>query len=299
MTSGSGPNGPDEAAGWRRTESLGEFLTAAGPYLRSEPALHTVPLTVTDALARQGMGLYGDVAPRFGWREAPGAAYAALLWTPPWPPSLIGGDETAARQLARSLAGDEGPVPSGVRARPEPARAFAEEWTRLTGHVSRLAFRTRLYRLGTLHRPAPPPGRARTAGEGDRATLERWYEGFADDVGLTVGLAADVWVDAALARGGIRLWEDEGRPVAMAVATLPVGGSARVATVYTPPELRGRGYAGAVTADLSARVTARGDEAVLFTDLANPTSNGLYRRLGYEPVAEFEEYAFASGPAGE
>lgn len=31
---------------------------------------------------------------------------------------------------------------------------------------------------------------------------------------------------------------------------------------------------------------------MLFTDLANPTSNGLYRRLGYEPLAEFEEYAF-------
>jgi predicted GNAT family acetyltransferase len=31
---------------------------------------------------------------------------------------------------------------------------------------------------------------------------------------------------------------------------------------------------------------------VLFTDLANPTSNALYQRLGYRPVSGFAQYAF-------
>ncbi|MFH9014804.1 GNAT family N-acetyltransferase [Streptomyces sp. NPDC017943] len=33
-------------------------------------------------------------------------------------------------------------------------------------------------------------------------------------------------------------------------------------------------------------------EVVLFTDLADPTSNGLYQRLGYRPVADFAVYDF-------
>ncbi|MGA4858100.1 GNAT family N-acetyltransferase [Streptomyces koyangensis] len=296
MGSDGGLNGREGEGGWWLTGSLEEFLLVAGAYLRSRPALHTVALTVSDALGRQGLGLYGDEPPRFGWRAEAGEVSAALLWTPPFVPMVVGGDEAAARGLARALAGGDGPALGGVGAPAEQARAFAGEWARTTGQATRRTFRKRLYRLGTLHRPAPPPGRARSAGEGDRATLERWHDGFAADVGATAGLGAGAWVDAGLARGGIRLWEDGGRPVAMAVATLPVAGSVRVTTVYTPPALRGRGYAGAVTADLSARVTAGGDEAVLFTDLTNPTSNGLYRRLGYEPLAEFEEYAFEAGP---
>ncbi|MCQ9709933.1 GNAT family N-acetyltransferase [Streptomyces sp. BSP1] len=290
-----GPNGRQEEGGWRLTGSLEEFLTAGGAYLRSRPALHTVALTVSDALGRRGLDLYGDEPPRFGWRAVSGEVSAVLLWTPPHVPMVVGGDEAAARGLARVLAEGEGPAPGGVGAPVEQARAFAGEWARTTGQATWRTFRKRLYRLGGLHRPALPPGRARSAGEADRATLERWHDGFAADVGATVGLGAAAWVDAGLARGGIRLWEDGGRPVAMAVATLPVAGSVRVTTVYTPPALRGRGYAGAVTADLSARVTAGGAEAVLFTDVANPTSNGLYRRLGYEPLAEFEEYAFGAG----
>lgn len=249
-------------------------------------------MTVSDALERRGLDLYGDEPPRFGWCAEAGEVSAALLWTPPFVPMVVGGDEAAARGLARVLAGERGPRPAG----------WGPRWNRLG--PSRGSGRGRPGRRpgapsasgstgwALCSRPALPTGRARSAGEGDRATLERWHDGFAADVGATVGLGAGAWVDAGLARGGIRLWEDGGRPVAMAVATLPVAGSVRVTTVYTPPALRGRGYAGAVTADLSARVTAGGEQAVLFTDLANPTSNGLYRRLGYEPLAEFEEYAF-------
>jgi predicted GNAT family acetyltransferase len=61
----------------------------------------------------------------------------------------------------------------------------------------------------------------------------------------------------------------------------------RVAPVYTPKQLRGRGYAGAVTAAVSqAALDAGAAEVSLFTDLANPTSNALYQRLGYRPLED-------------
>lgn len=66
----------------------------------------------------------------------------------------------------------------------------------------------------------------------------------------------------------------------------------RVAAVYTPPEHRRRGYAEARVGRLSADLSARGNQCMLYTNLGNPTSNSLYRRLGYEVVSEVLRYGF-------
>ncbi|NEA23957.1 GNAT family N-acetyltransferase, partial [Actinomadura bangladeshensis] len=56
---------------------------------------------------------------------------------------------------------------------------------------------------------------------------------------------------------------------------------------YTPAEHRRRGYGAAVTAAATTgALDAGADDVVLFTDLANPTSNGVYRRIGYRPVQD-------------
>ncbi|WP_436840003.1 GNAT family N-acetyltransferase [Streptomyces althioticus] len=50
---------------------------------------------------------------------------------------------------------------------------------------------------------------------------------------------------------------------------------------------RGRGYGAAVTAAVSQAARDAGAEHVLlFTDLANPASNSLYRRIGFQPVSD-------------
>jgi predicted GNAT family acetyltransferase len=57
--------------------------------------------------------------------------------------------------------------------------------------------------------------------------------------------------------------------------------------------LRGRGYASALVASLTERLLAGGRRfCFLFTDLSNPTSNKIYQRIGYEPVADVDEYRF-------
>jgi predicted GNAT family acetyltransferase len=73
-----------------------------------------------------------------------------------------------------------------------------------------------------------------------------------------------------------------------------VAGQVRVDPVYTPAPLRGRGYAGAVTVEASrAALTAGATDVVLFTNVANPTSNALYQKIGYRPVTDFGLYDFA------
>ena len=82
------------------------------------------------------------------------------------------------------------------------------------------------------------------------------------------------------------------RPVAMAGVFDAVAGVARIGPVYTPPDRRGRGYASALVAEVSDAVLTRGQRCILYTDLENPTSNAIYRALGYRAVAEALKYRF-------
>jgi GNAT superfamily N-acetyltransferase len=94
-------------------------------------------------------------------------------------------------------------------------------------------------------------------------------------------------VDDRLSHAGLTLWEIGGQPVAMAGRTRDVAGVVRVGPVYTAPAHRQRGYGGAVTTAVTQAALDGGASAVvLFTDLANPTSNALYQRLGYRPVGD-------------
>jgi RimJ/RimL family protein N-acetyltransferase len=284
---------PDD---WQLTDDPDDFLSHAGDFLRSRPALHTVPLTVVDALRRRGLHLYGEQAPMFGWlRGEGGEVRATLLHTPPFQVHVtpLGAEEADA--LAARLAGLGHRVP-GVSAERDTAEIFAAAWQRHTGAAGEIRQRQRLYRLGDLTVPEPrPEGRARVAGPADRELLVRWYGEFMEAVALGARQDAGEWADARIAYGGVTLWETpDGTPVAMAGVTPESAGQARVAPVYTPAHLRGRGYAGAATAEVSRAALAAGvREVLLFTDLANPTSNGLYQRIGYRGVADFAMWEFA------
>ncbi|MDH6550596.1 putative GNAT family acetyltransferase [Streptomyces sp. SAI-133] len=279
---------------WHATDDLDAFLVRAGDFLRSRPDLHTVPLTVTEVLRTRGPHAYGSGVPVLGLLEEGGSVRATYFRTPPHRLFLTPLTAERADSLAAHLQSLGQPVP-GVSADARTAAAFAEAWRRRTGATPVPYRRQRLYRLGTLTAPRPlPEGRARIAGHGDRDLLVRWFGEFGRAVGESGGTPPESWADARLAYGGVTLWESsDGTPLAMAGLTPPVAGQIRVAPVYTPAPLRGRGYAGAVTAEVSRLARERGaDEVLLFTDLANPTSNGLYQRLGYRPVADFTVYDF-------
>lgn len=280
---------------WHLTHDLDDFLTRADDFLRSRPAPHTVQLTVTDALRRQGLRAFGEEAPLFGTlSDESGLVRATLLHTPPFPVNATLLAATEADALAARLV-DRGRPVSGISAEQGTAAAFAAAWQRRTGTAGEIHQRQRLYRLAESTAPERlPEGCPRVAGPADRDLLMRWYGEFMAAAGLRAGRDAGAWTDARLAHGGLTLWETpDGTPVAMAGVTPATAGQVRVQTVYTPAHLRGRGYASAVTAEVSRAALESGTgEILLFTDLANPTSNGLYQRIGYRGVADFAVWEF-------
>ena len=87
---------------------------------------------------------------------------------------------------------------------------------------------------------------------------------------------------------GIRV---NGRLVA-AAGTHVIGRRARIAVVgnvLTQPEFRGRGYAQATTAAVTARLLEFCDHVVLNVRSDNPPALNAYRRLGYAEHVRFEE----------
>ncbi|MZG06232.1 GNAT family N-acetyltransferase [Streptomyces sp. SID5614] len=266
---------------WTFTPDVDVFLASAGPSLAARPVEHTVALSVTERLRRSGAHHYGDDDPALGWWRGPdGAVAGTLVRTPPHVALLTAVPAEAVEPLVAALG--TGPDLDGVNADRDIAALLA---ARLPGY--RTVQEQRLYRLGTLRPPSPAPeGRARAATRADRALLVAWVRGFADATGQSKS-SAEWLVDEGTERGSLTLWESGGTQVALAGRTRMLAGTVRVTLVFTPPEFRGRGYGAAVTAESSRAALAEGAaEVLLFTDLANPTSNGVYLRIGYEPVAD-------------
>ncbi|MFJ6760520.1 MULTISPECIES: GNAT family N-acetyltransferase [unclassified Streptomyces] len=273
---------------WTFTTDLAAYLAAAGPAVSARPVSDTLMLTVTDGLKRRGSSAYGSDAPFFGWwTGTDGTVAGGLLCTPPFPMVLGVVPAEAVRALGAALRGE--PLLAGIRAfnaRRADAEALAEAW----GRPTRIAEELRLYRLAGLVAPDPAPaGRPRTATAADLPLLLEWVTAFHKEAGVR-GAASEAVLRDRISYGGVLLWEHGGEPGSLASFSRPIGSASRVGLVYTPPALRGRGYAAGVTHAASAAAYAAGaSEVLLFTDLANPTSNGVYQRLGYTPVEDRTE----------
>jgi len=278
---------------WFLSDSLAEYLTAAGGMLRAQPGQNTILLVAAEVLRARGAAAFGPATPLFGWWQGPGGQVtAAFLHTPPFPAALTSMPAEQAVALATVLS-RRGRQLGGVNGEPAPAGAFAAAWHQLTGQEASVQMRSRLYQLSRLHPPQPmPAGRARVAAPADRELIIAWCDAFhqeaqpgPDDV--------PAMVDDRLSYRGLTLWEAGDQPVSLAGLTRPAAGQVRVGPVYTPPGHRGQGYGGAVTWAVSRAARAAGvSRVVLFTDLANPTSNALYQRLGYRAMSDRTIFSF-------
>jgi RimJ/RimL family protein N-acetyltransferase len=101
-------------------------------------------------------------------------------------------------------------------------------------------------------------------------------------------------LEKAAGNGQYLFWTVNSEPVSIAGIVRRTKHGAAIADVYTPPGLRGRGYAGSVTAALVERIYAEGKLFVcLYTDLRNSFSNRCYAKVGFTPVCSSWHYVGA------
>src|SRR5262245_53426119 len=270
------------------------FASCGLAWIERNAVLNTLPASL--ARARLAGLPVSDTGPPL-WitvKSDDGEVIGAAVRTPPRaialpaiPPDVAAGlaDFLHEMPAAQDLPGVTGPVAQ--------ASAFADRWAALTGSGIRTHTRMRLYRMAELVPPPAGHGSWRLAEENDFDLCFDWFVDFPVAAGHATGPPAEAAdVRERLAGRRIGLWELDGEPVSLAGWTLPASGVVRVAPVYTPPQHQRRGYGTAATAAATAGILATGAEACLFTDLSNPTSNSIYQKIGYRPVADFVELIF-------
>ena len=170
---------------------------------------------------------------------------------------------------------------------------FAGAWAEVAGVGTSVSREMRAFELREVRRPVQPGGRFRVAVAGDLEQLADWAVAMGDEIDEPATPDdARAMVARLTGLGDLVVWERDGRPVSMAAVPRRTPWSSAVSLVYTPPALRGNGFASATVAELSQRELDAGKRwCSLFTDLANPTSNHIYAEIGYRPAADFRAYA--------
>jgi hypothetical protein len=219
-----------------------------------------------------------------------GATYGVAIRRDDGPVIIGQSDAAAATAFADDLAQEEPGLQGVVGALPA-IEAFAQRWHALTGRPHRLRVRLRQHALVAVNDVPAAPGAPRIATEADTEWLLEGQCAFVAEVGLPGPHdRMRALLPQRVLRGEYRIWDHGGR-VAFAGFSDAAPDFARIAPVYTPPECRGRGYATSLVARMSSELLARGKRRLfLTTDIANPTSNAIYARIGFR--AENDDWHF-------
>jgi predicted GNAT family acetyltransferase len=233
--------------------------------------------------------------------EHEGQVVGVAVMTPPYSMVITRMPAGAAGILAAQLADQDIAIP-GVWANSDVLDEFARTWIGRRDVKVREGLALGTYQVERVVPPGNVPGYLRVAGEGDLEVLLAWRAAFTQELEMkeTSASAALEETVCAIAEGRRFLWHDPAasdQAVSMCGTAGPTPNGIRMQAVYTPPEMRRRGYASACVAAASQRLLDSGKKyCFLYTDLANPTSNKIYRTIGYHHVCDTRQVFFDHDP---
>jgi uncharacterized protein len=267
------------------SEDPGFVLMRADEFLSSEPVLHNLILSILQSRVAQGdAGRY--------WIACDGEKAVGMVVQSPleYPATLTPMEPRAVLAMVDAIA-EAGVTLAGVNGDAATAARFAGYWSERCKSAVTPFQGMRLYELLEVGEIASTEGQLRQAGPGDRRLMIHWTRAFQDEIGESAD-ETELRVDRGLAAGQLWLWDQGTETTSMAVSREPAKGVVRLSGVYTPCEKRKHGHATACVHALSKHLRGRGYRCILYTDLGNPTSNSIYRRIGYRAVAEALRYRF-------
>ncbi|MCH1627150.1 GNAT family N-acetyltransferase [Ferdinandcohnia quinoae] len=230
--------------------------------------------------------------------EEDGKVLAFFQMTPPHPLNLIFTNELRLEEtidfLIKNLFELKINFHSIISLKPW-AFKVAEKWELKTGKTHQLFMDQGLYRLNKVNESLQHcPGTWRYAEESDSSLIEKWFNLFEVDAGLTISPIEHVKKRVAMfiREREVFLWEDEGKIVSMMKKSRPTKNGVTVSLVFTPREDRKKGYARTLVTVGSRELLKDFDFCILYTDMMNPTSNKIYREIGYEKIADSVHLVF-------
>jgi GNAT superfamily N-acetyltransferase len=270
--------------------NIHEYLSSVIPFLEKDETRNGIFLGALDSLKNDPPVSVPVMAQAVSGNEVIGAAFYRnrnLL--------LAGDFDGAAEELARHLVVEGVDVPAVVGLNPE-TDAFARAWSLTRKCEAWLACNQGLYRLSQVRWPPLVNGVMRPARIEDSNLIYSWLVNFHKEAVPWEPFDPNelkVTSERRIRQGTTFVWEDDDRLVAMASLTRPSQKGITVNAVYTPLELRCRGYGSALVAAVSQEGLNRGkDFCILYTDMANPVSNSIYRKIGYTLVSQSNNYRF-------
>ncbi len=271
------------------TSDAAAFEQTVFPFLQQDPVLHTLIMGNVHQRAT-GSGPAEDEPSYFASVHDEADAVVGAAMRTPGRMVYLGALRPEYAEAVADAYLDVLTDQIGVAGDRPAARRFADRWCERRGGTASESKATRLHKLGTLT-PLSADGSPRLMHDDEVELVADWVkDGFPEELG------ADrlAWSREQLRDQRMWIWEAGGEPVSMVAYHHAVFGACRVGPVYTPPEHRRHGYAGALTSHVTAEILAQGNQACLYTDMANPTSNKIYFEAGYRPVADFVDVEFTA-----
>src|SRR5262245_40214474 len=241
-----------------RHSNAGSFLDRAGGWLTRAEAENNHILGFIGEWARDPS--FFKTPPYLATAQCGSKVVACAFRSPPHKLALT--RSTHAQALVSLAADALSCYPDlSVAFGPEPdIEAFAAAWARLSDRRVERGMRARIHEARSAERPAkPPPGTFRPATSADLDVLVPWASAFFEQIGEAHLNKPDKAVRERLKNTSLFVW-DHGRPVSMASWSGKTENGVRVNFVYTPPELRSRGYASACVAALTEMLLAQGNK---------------------------------------
>jgi predicted GNAT family acetyltransferase len=263
------------------------FLAAADGWLLEAEAENNLPLGI--ALNSRGKTAADPPAYWAVVREGRDVVGCACR-TPPYP--LVVSRLPIARIAA--LVDDVGSTYTSLERVTGPtavAEAFADAWIARHGGSWKTQIRLKLHEITQVSFEGPlPAGSLRKASQRDLPLAIEWTDEFVRDTGVPP--VAPYLTEQRIARGQLYFWVDS-EPRAMVAWGRETPSGCAINTVHTPRPFRRRGYATSAVATLTQTLLEAGRRfCCLYTDLANPTSNSIYAKIGYRPIRDDAEIAF-------
>jgi len=267
------------------------FQRAVSPLLEAAEAENNLMLGLIDTLARSSpnRGLYNDQPAVMAalLDDQDQRVRGAAVMTPPHRLILSRVPGDLLTQLIEALGAAGIPVP-GINGPEAVVQDFAERWRTATGRMAAFQRGLLIYQLDQVARAQRSPGALRMAAAADLPVLMPWSE----DFDRTTASSSRHQLTQLVAAGQVAIWQSSaGVPVAMAACLARTRTGARIGNVYTPPALRGQGFASAAVAAVSQQLLDAGRRfCFLYTESGNPTSNHIYQLIGYQMVCSCQEW---------